>query len=210
MYGCQKGSKCPLVHVKQDQAHPLHSSYAVRQVGQVPSGVLADRVGGSRVICGGLALWSLVGLATPLARLAAAPMAALCCARAVLGLAQATAPPSVSAVTARSWAGARGFVHLSVCRHGAHAGAYAKPSPSPRVPCCLSVRLSVRPSSCPSARPSIHSSALPSVQPASVHLSIHHPSGRLRAPTQPLNCHHRCPPIDPSRQWRECSLSECR
>jgi len=80
----------------------LQSSYLWGYgLGQVPSGLLADRFGGPRVLVGGLALWSLATLALPLARSSAAPLAVLTLTRVLFGFGSAVALPAVSATVSR-------------------------------------------------------------------------------------------------------------
>jgi predicted MFS family arabinose efflux permease len=67
----------------------------------VPSGLLADRFGGPRVLLGGLALWSVATAALPLARGSPAPLAVLTLARVLFGLGSAVALPAVSATVSR-------------------------------------------------------------------------------------------------------------
>ena len=68
---------------------------------QIPAGYLADRFGGARVITLGLVAWSLANALTLLAARSPAPLAALLCARLLLGLTQATGQPSMAAICAR-------------------------------------------------------------------------------------------------------------
>ena len=67
----------------------------------VPGGAIADRVGGVRVLLTGLALWSLSIAATPLATTAASPVAGLCAARALFGMASGVALPAASTVVSQ-------------------------------------------------------------------------------------------------------------
>ena len=67
----------------------------------MPSGLLADRFGGPRVLLGGLALWSVATAALPLARGSPAPLAVLTLARVLVGLGSAVALPAVSATVSR-------------------------------------------------------------------------------------------------------------
>jgi MFS family permease len=73
-------------------------------VWQIPLGVLADRVGGPRVMLASLAAWCAVTGATPLVQ--AVPrrsllLPALLAARAAQGLAQSCIMPATSAMAAR-------------------------------------------------------------------------------------------------------------
>ncbi len=105
----------------------------------MPSGLLADRFGGPRVLLGGLALWSLATLALPLARGAwraaaapqrrdtgraltpgslpragsVAPLAVLTLARVLFGFGSAVALPAVSATVSRLVPAARRASNLA-------------------------------------------------------------------------------------------------
>ena len=68
---------------------------------QVPSGVVADRVGGARLLLTALLLWSSACLLTATVAMAPSPFAALVVVRGALGLAQSCFVPAVSALAAR-------------------------------------------------------------------------------------------------------------
>lgn len=86
-------------------------------VGQVPSGALADRVGGLRVLTTGLALWSVATTAIALtASCGAAALPALVALRGLVGLAQSCMMPAVAAavshaVPSHARAGSTGLVY---------------------------------------------------------------------------------------------------
>jgi|APGre2960657444_1045066.scaffolds.fasta_scaffold00277_10 ACS family sodium-dependent inorganic phosphate cotransporter len=82
-------------------------------LGQVPAGVLADRLGGPRVLLFGLALWSVATALLPLARHSPAPLLALVLARAVFGLGSAVALPATSATVSMLVPAARRASSLS-------------------------------------------------------------------------------------------------
>jgi MFS family permease len=70
-------------------------------LGQLPSGLAADRFGGPNTLLAGLALWSLATAALPAAAASPAPFAALLAARALFGLGSAAALPATSASVAQ-------------------------------------------------------------------------------------------------------------
>ncbi len=80
---------------------------------QVPSGLLADRFGGPRVLLGGLAVWSVATAALPLARGSAAPLAVLTLARVLFGFGSAVALPAVSATVSKLVPAARRASNLA-------------------------------------------------------------------------------------------------
>ena len=80
----------------------------------MPSGLLADRFGGPRVLLAGLALWSLATAALPLARGSPAPLAVLTLARVLFGLGSAVALPCVSATVSRLVPPARRASQLAI------------------------------------------------------------------------------------------------
>lgn len=68
---------------------------------QVPSGLLADQLGGARLLLSGLLTWSLACLSAAAAPASASPFTFLLATRAALGLAQSVFMPGVSALAAR-------------------------------------------------------------------------------------------------------------
>lgn len=66
---------------------------------QLAGGLMADRVGGHRVLAAGVAIWSLATFITPVA--AAATFAALLAARVLLGLGEGVNFPAIHSLTAR-------------------------------------------------------------------------------------------------------------
>lgn len=68
---------------------------------QIPTGLLADRVGGARALCAGLIAWSIALAALATAPLATSPFTIILGARAALGAAQAVMMPGVSAAAAQ-------------------------------------------------------------------------------------------------------------
>ncbi|KAL0036860.1 hypothetical protein WJX77_002503 [Trebouxia sp. C0004] len=70
-------------------------------LGQIPAGVVADRLGGVHVLLAGLACWSTMTGLNPLAAYTTHPLKTLIVMRAALGLAQSVMMPSVSATAAR-------------------------------------------------------------------------------------------------------------
>ncbi|PRW59116.1 putative anion transporter chloroplastic [Chlorella sorokiniana] len=70
-------------------------------LGQIPAGLLADRIGGAHLAAAGLFTWSAACLLFARVPAAANPLAALLVARAALGLAQSCLMPAASALAAR-------------------------------------------------------------------------------------------------------------
>jgi len=69
--------------------------------GQVPAGLVADRLGGPQTLCAGLIAWSIASMAMALSPFVPWPLALILCSRAALGLAQAVMMPGVSAASAQ-------------------------------------------------------------------------------------------------------------
>lgn len=70
-------------------------------IGQVPAGLLADSVGGARLLAVSLLAWSLCSIASGAAAATPAPYTALLASRAALGLAQSALLPAIAALAAR-------------------------------------------------------------------------------------------------------------
>lgn len=70
-------------------------------IGQVPAGIVADRLGGPQTLCAGLIAWSIASMAMALSPFVTWPLAVILCSRAALGLAQAVMMPGVSAASAQ-------------------------------------------------------------------------------------------------------------
>jgi MFS family permease len=70
-------------------------------IGQVPAGIVADRLGGPQTLCAGLIAWSVASMAMALSPFVPWPLALILCSRAALGLAQAVMMPGVSAASAQ-------------------------------------------------------------------------------------------------------------
>jgi MFS family permease len=70
-------------------------------LGQVPAGIIADRLGGPQTLCAGLIAWSVASMAMALSPFVPWPLAVILISRAALGLAQAVMMPGVSASSAQ-------------------------------------------------------------------------------------------------------------
>lgn len=73
-------------------------------VGQIPAGVLSDRIGGIKALLFGLFVWSLFGVLMMGIPLASSPILALLALRSGLGLGQSVLMPGISATAAQSFA----------------------------------------------------------------------------------------------------------
>ena len=73
-------------------------------LGQIPAGVLSDRIGGIKALLFGLFVWSLFGVLMVGIPLAASPILALLALRCGLGLGQSVLMPGISATAAQSFA----------------------------------------------------------------------------------------------------------
>lgn len=111
----------------------VHSALLVGYVlGQIPAGLLADRLGGAHLAAVGLGLWSLACALVSLVPSSGTPFVVLLATRAALGLAQSGLMPSMSAL-AGGRAGARlGGGQPAACRWRCPR---PRTLPQPRPPC---------------------------------------------------------------------------
>ncbi len=98
---------------------------------QLAGGWMADRFGGHRVLAGGVAIWSLATVVTPIA--AAASFVALLAARVLLGLGEGVNFPSIHSLTSRWTLPSERARALSINYSGMYLGTILALSASPLI-----------------------------------------------------------------------------
>lgn len=80
----------------------LQSSYLWGYlIGQLPAGLASDKYGGTKVMLGGLVLWSFATCGTALAKFSSVPLTVAIASRVLMGLGSSVALPAVASTVAR-------------------------------------------------------------------------------------------------------------